>query len=208
MVKEILAKDSARSWAYEMWKDVEMPMVTLFKTFDVTPLIKYSKKRKFKYNMTFCYALLKAATEIKEMYLFPVLNSEKWLQYDSLCLSIVANTKDGGINFCYVPYSDSIEQFNNDYIKNMSYVYETGNAFRIDDSMCVSTSALTKTEIDGIVNMYNSKFTNPFFAWGRYIKKGRKFYQPISLQFNHMQMDGQQVVEYFNKIQNLINDLK
>lgn len=43
MAKEIQAKDTTRAMAYEFWMKAPNPMVTFFKTLDVTNLIKISK---------------------------------------------------------------------------------------------------------------------------------------------------------------------
>ena len=46
MPKEIDPKDTTRAAAYELWMKAPNPMVTFFKTFDVTNLVRVSRKRK------------------------------------------------------------------------------------------------------------------------------------------------------------------
>ena len=55
MVKEVDPKDTSRAVAYELWMKAPNPMVTFFKTLDVTNLVKVSKKRKMKFNMLLDY---------------------------------------------------------------------------------------------------------------------------------------------------------
>lgn len=43
-------KDTTRAEAFEMWMTLPMPMVTLIKTFDVSRLLKASKKMGVKFN--------------------------------------------------------------------------------------------------------------------------------------------------------------
>ena len=50
MPREINPKDTKRAMAYELWIKAPNPMVTFFKTLDVTNLIKVSKKRQLKFN--------------------------------------------------------------------------------------------------------------------------------------------------------------
>ena len=45
MAKEIQPKDTTRAMAYEFWMKAPNPMVTFFKTLDVTNLIKVSKRK-------------------------------------------------------------------------------------------------------------------------------------------------------------------
>ena len=66
MKKEIEPKDTTRAAAYELWMKAPNPMVTFFKTLDVTNLIKVSKKRHLKFNMLLDYCIGMAAAPIKE----------------------------------------------------------------------------------------------------------------------------------------------
>ena len=48
MPKEVDPKNTTRAAAYALWMKAPNPMVTFFKTFDVTNLIKVSRKRSLK----------------------------------------------------------------------------------------------------------------------------------------------------------------
>ena len=45
---EVDPKKTSRALAYELWMQAPNPMVTFFKTMDVTELIRISRKRKLK----------------------------------------------------------------------------------------------------------------------------------------------------------------
>ena len=81
MPREINPKDTKRAMAYELWIKAPNPMVTFFKTLDVTNLIKVSKKRQLKFNMLLDYCIGKAAVNVEEFYILPV--GDKLLQYDT-----------------------------------------------------------------------------------------------------------------------------
>lgn len=51
MAREINPKDTSRAMAFELWMPAPNPMVTFFKTIDVTNLIRISKKKHLKFNM-------------------------------------------------------------------------------------------------------------------------------------------------------------
>lgn len=53
MKQEINPQESIRANAFSMWMSSPVPMVTLVKTFDVTRLIKVSKKSGVKFNNPF-----------------------------------------------------------------------------------------------------------------------------------------------------------
>ena len=62
MTKEVNPKDTSRAYAFEMWMNAPMPMVTLFKTLNVSRLVKISRKTGLKFNMLMCYCIGKAAS--------------------------------------------------------------------------------------------------------------------------------------------------
>ena len=63
---------TSRAEAFALWMHAPNPMVTFFKTLDVTPLIKFSRRHGLKFNMLFRYCIGKAASEIEAFYLLPV----------------------------------------------------------------------------------------------------------------------------------------
>ena len=55
MKTEVNPKDTTRAEAFEMWITSPMPMVTLTKTFNVSRLLKVSKKLDVKFNALLCW---------------------------------------------------------------------------------------------------------------------------------------------------------
>ena len=51
MAKEIDPRNTTRAKAFEMWMNAPNPMVTFFKTLDVTNLVKTGKRRRLEFNM-------------------------------------------------------------------------------------------------------------------------------------------------------------
>ncbi len=192
--------------AHELWMKVPNPMVTFFKTLDVTNLLKVSRKRNLKFNMLLCYCIAKAAVRVEEFYILPV--GEKLMQYDTIAVSTIVNNNRDGINFCDIPYAEDLEEFNRAYLENTSWVCEhCENTDLSSDSMVIGTSAIIETELDGIVGMNTGIFNNPFISWGRYRKKNQRYELPISFQFHHTQMDGSHAGRFLENLQKEINAL-
>ena len=61
-MREINPKETTRAYAFELWMKAPMPMVTFFKTLDVSRLVKISKKSGMKFNMLMCWCIGKAAS--------------------------------------------------------------------------------------------------------------------------------------------------
>ena len=206
-MKEIDPKQTKRAAAFDLWMNAPMPMVTFFKTLDVTNLIKLSRKYGYKFNMLMCWCIGKAASQVEEFYLLPV--GQKLMQYDSLAINTVVITKDGEINTCDIPFSEKLEQFNKDYITLTQQVHDTCEAYNLGDNyMVIGTSALVQYDIDGAVNIYAGFYNNPFIVWSRYKRRLIKTFLTISFQFHHTQMDGGQAARFLEILQGEIRNLR
>lgn len=199
-------KTTKRAQAYELWMDAPNPMVTFFKTFDVTPLIRLSHHHDLKFNMLLCWCIGKAASQIPEFYVFPV--ERDLVQYDTLAVNTIVMNKDGEVSSCDIPFSDDRTQFNQDYLKLTKRVAESCENHDLTDSMVIGTSAITNAEIDGAVGMYSGIYNNPFMIWGKYHRVLWKTALRISLQFHHTQMDGAHAGRFLAAVQEAITTIK
>ena len=121
-MKEINPKETKRAKAYELWMKAPNPMVTFFKTLDVTPLIKKSKKSKLKFNMLLDYCIGKSASTIEEFYMLPVGN--KLIQYDTIAVNTIVKNKDGEVSSCDILYNDDLKKYNEDYLNKVLHNWE------------------------------------------------------------------------------------
>ena len=207
MAKEIQLKDTTRAMAYELWMKAPNPMVTFFKTLDVTNLIKISKRKQMKFNMLLDYCIGKAAVNVKEFYVLPV--GDKLIQYDTIAVNTIVKNRDGEVSSCDILYVEDLNKYNNEYLEYTSWVAENCQDRDLsNDSMVIGTSAIIDTEIDGAVGMNSGNFNNPFIIWGRYKKKWFKYYITLSFQFHHTQMDGAHAGRFLANLQEEINSLK
>lgn len=207
MKKEINPNETSRAQAFELWMKAPNPMVTFFKTIDVTRIVKVSSKRGYKFNMLLDYCIGRAASTVKEFYLLPV--GDKLMQYDLIAVNTIVKNKDGEVSSCDILYTESLEEFNLQYLEHTAQVAETCQDRDLsDDCMVIGTSAIIDTEIDGAVGMNSGIFNNPFLIWGRYRKKWFRYELPISLQFHHTQMDGAAAGRFLAHLQKEIENVK
>ena len=207
MAVEINPENTTRASAYELWMKAPNPMVTFFKTLDVTNLVKVSKNRKLKFNMLIDYCIGKAAASVKEFYILPV--GEKLIQYDMISVNTIVKNKNGEVNSCDIGFTDDLDKFNRDYLEYTVWVAQNCEDRDLsENSMVIGTSAIVDTEIDGAVGMNSGVFNNPFIIWGKWRKKWFKFYLPISFQFHHTQMDGAHAGRFLENLQKEIDLIK
>lgn len=205
MRTEINPIDTSRSEAFDLWMTSPMPMVTLTKTFDVSNVLRVSRRSGMKFNALLCWCIGKAATQIEEFYLLP--EHGRLFKFDSIAINVIVNNRKGGINSCDIPFSADLNQFVAEYnaLTNRASV-DCESAF-LPDYMIVGTSAMVQTELDCIVNQYTDKFNNPMVMWGKYRKIWFKTLLPISFQFHHTQMDGGHGALFLEKLQQEIRIL-
>ena len=205
-MKEINPSETTRAYAFEMWMNAPMPMVTFFRTLDVTRLVRMSKRKGLKFNMLMCWCIGRAASGIKEFYMLPV--GQKLIQYESIAVNTIVADKRGEVSSCDIPFSDDLLKFNDDYLLLTRQVAETCENHDIADSMVIGTSALAQYEIGGAVGMYSGVFNNPFMIWGKYRRHLFRTSLTVSFQFHHTQMDGAHAARFLDNLQKEIIALK
>lgn len=203
---EIDPKNTSRAYAFEMWMNAPMPMVTFFKTLNVTRVLRISNRRKLKFNMLMCYCIGKAAGSIREFYMLPV--GKKLIQYDRIAVNTIVANQRGGLSSCDVPFTEDLDRFADDYLRLTKQARETCTDYDLTESMVIGTSALAQFDIDGAVGMYSGVFNNPFLIWGKYKRRFLKTTLTVSFQFHHTQMDGAHAACFLDKLQQEIDDLR
>ncbi|MDE5730202.1 MAG: chloramphenicol acetyltransferase [Alistipes sp.] len=205
MKKEVDPRETTRAYAFEMWMKAPMPMVTLFKRLDVSPLVRLSRKKGLKFNMLLCWCIGRAASRVEEFYLLPV--GDRLMRYDRIAVNTIVADRRGGVASCDIPFSEELSAFNADYLRLTRQVAETGRNHDLPDSMVIGTSALVGSDIEGAVGMYSGIFNNPFMIWGKYRKRLFRTTLTFSFQFHHTQMDGAHAARFLALLQEKINAL-
>ena len=206
-MKEVNPQTTTRAYAFEMWMNAPMPMVTFFKTLDVSNLVKISRKKRLKFNMLMCYCIGMAASKIKEFYMLPV--SGKLMRFDTIAVNTIVANRAGEVSSCDLPFNDDLQQFSNDYLRLTQQVAQSCTDHDLShQSMVIGTSALAQYEIDGAVGMYSGIFNNPFMIWGKYKRSWFKTTLTVSFQFHHTQMDGAHAARFLDYIQKEIYEMR
>ena len=199
-------KATGRGAAFDLWMDAPNPMVTFFKTLDVTPLVRLSRRRGYKFNMLLCWCIGRAASGIREFYTLPV--GRELLQYDAIAVNTIVKNRTGEVSSCDVPFSADLARFNADYLRLKRQTAERCENHDLTEHMVIGTSAIVDTEIDGAVGMNSGIFNNPFLIWGRYRRGLFRTTLTISFQFHHTQMDGAHAGRFLRRLQESIRELR
>ncbi len=101
-MREVNPCDTTRAYAFDMWMKAPMPIVTFFKTLDVSRLVRISRRRGLKFNMLMVWCIGKAASQVKEFYMLPV--DGKLIQYDSIAVNTIVANRRGEVSSCDIPF--------------------------------------------------------------------------------------------------------
>ena len=197
-------RETSRAAAFAYWMKAPNPMVTFFRTFDVTHLVRVSKRRHLKFNMLMDYCIGRAAVSIPEFYLLPV--GDQLVRYDAIAVNTIVKNRKEEVSSCDLRFSDDPEAFSREYLEYTARTAETcADRDLSAEYMVIGTSAILDTEIDGAVGMNSGIFNNPFLIWGRYRKKLFRYDLPVSFQFHHTQMDGAHAGKFLSNLQDEID---
>ena len=140
-MREINPQETTRAYAFEMWMQAPNPMVTFFKTLNVSRLLKISRKKALKFNMLMCYCIGRTASAVKEFYMLPV--GGKLMLFDTIAVNTIVANRAGEVSSCDLPFSRDLAQFNLDYLRLTKQVAESCTDHDLSEqSMVIGTSAL------------------------------------------------------------------
>ena len=183
-MKEVNPALTSRAQSFALFASAPMPMLTVFKTLDVTKAVKEAKKRRVKLNAVLCHAVYLAAKDINEMHYL---------------------VKDGKLLNCNVPASENFSVFYSDYNRIIEKALEENESQEDTEMASIGTSAILTGSIDGLVNLYSPAFTNPFLVWSRYESKFLRKKLKVSFQFHHAQLDGAEAVLFLENLQQVLS---
>lgn len=203
-MRELDPMQTNRAESWQLYHNAPMPMVTIFKTIDISNLLQL-KANGYKLNMLLCYCILQAAAQVPAFRLLPT--EKAMAEYGHVGINVIVANQKGGLSTCDIPYCATLEAFSRAYLELTEAAARTCCNHEIDDHMIVGTSSLVRYDIDGVVNMYSGIFNNPFLIWGKYrVQQGRALLQ-LSFQFHHVQMDGMEACEFLELVQRQADSL-
>ncbi|HBK02723.1 MAG TPA: chloramphenicol acetyltransferase [Clostridiales bacterium] len=202
---EVDPSKTSRAQCFSLFTNAPMPMLTVFKTLDVTKAVKAAKKRGVKLNALLCHAVYLATKDIKEMHY--LVKDGKLFFSEELSVGLVVKGKDGKLLNCDVPASDDFSAFYVDYNCVVEKALKENESQEDTERVSIGTSAILTGSIDGLVNLYSPAFTNPFLVWSRYESKFFKKILKVSFQFHHAQIDGGEAVLFLENLQKVLNKI-
>lgn len=193
---------------FEFFKQFDNQHFTVSINEDVRNIYQFAKSNKISFFLITLYAILKASNQIKEFK--QRVEGDKIVEYDSLACSSPIMTKENLYKSVILDYFPTFEEFSSvakpiiDSAKN-STPSEKGVETSKNDLIIASCNPwFSFTSINAACLSFKS-CSIPVITWGKAFEENNKFQVPISMQLNHLFVDGIHIGQYVNLLQKYFN---
>jgi chloramphenicol O-acetyltransferase type A len=192
---------------YNYFKTLDYPHFNLCANVDITDFMKFVKEKGYSFFIAFLYAAVKTANDIKEFRLR--IRGDNVVEHDMASPSFTMMTSKNVFSFCTVEYMDSFKDFllntasDMDKVKNLVNIEDEPG--RDDLLYITSIPWVSFTNITHPIHM-NPVDSIPRISWGKYFEENGRLKLPLSVQVHHALVDGMHVGEYYNRLQELLDN--
>ncbi|GAA0076000.1 chloramphenicol acetyltransferase [Clostridium sp. CTA-5] len=192
---------------YNYFKKMDYPHFNICANIDITKFYKYIKENELPFFISILYASSKAANSIKEFKLR--IREDKVIEHEIVNPSFTVMTDDKIFSFCKSNYIDNFNEFKVNTLKEIENVK---NNIIIKDEVIgddvvyiTSIPWISFTNLTHPINIDDTA-SIPRIAWGKYFKDGENIKLPVSVQVHHALLDGVHIGQYFNIIEEIIDN--
>lgn len=208
MFTELDVDSWPRKAAYEFFEDFADPFFNFSANIDITALYRFCKKNELAISLAILYYTLVAVNEIREFRIR--LQNGKLVEFDTIHATQTILNADETFSFAYFEMRPDVFEFNTaskialeKYKELKTYDVES---HRVDLIYCSVIPWVSFTSFKHPSRL-DRTFTIPRIVFGRIFDDGPAKKMPLSVEANHMIMDGFHVGRLFNLIQEAINPL-
>lgn len=208
MFREVDIDKWPRRAAYEFFQEFRDPFFNFTANVDVGPLYDLCKAAGFSFSLSALFYSLETANEIREFRMR--LKDDTLVEYDTIHATLTILNDDQTFSFAYFPMQPGIEEFNEagrasieKYKSLRSYDVESGRIDLIYYSV-IPWISFTSFKHAGRLDR---NLTIPRIVFGKMFESNGTRLMPLSVEANHMVMDGFHVGQYFNIFQEKILSL-
>ncbi|WP_315081764.1 chloramphenicol acetyltransferase [uncultured Clostridium sp.] len=192
---------------YNFFRQVDYPHFNICGNIDITKFYKHIKENELPFFISILYASTKTANSIKEFKLR--IRGDKVIEHETVNPSFTIITEEEVFSFCRSNYTDNFNEFKTNTLKEIEIVK---NNINIEDEpgqddllYITSIPWVSFTNITHPIQM-NPVDSIPRIAWGKYFEEGSNIKLPISVDVHHALVDGLHIGQYFNIIQEILDN--
>ncbi|MBJ2175836.1 hypothetical protein JBL43_16400 [Aureibaculum sp. A20] len=199
-----------RKSQYNFFKNYEDPFFNITATLDITNLYRFCKAQNLSFFIAGLYVANKAMNQIPEFKLR--LDNGKVLAFDEIAISSTVLNDDDTFSFCHFKSFSSIKEFVENGLKGIENL-KNGNVDiaevnRID---VIHSTTIPWVSITGFKHARNGNEKEigiPKIVFGKYYNQDNRKIMPFSVEVHHALMDGIHVGLLYEKMQQIIDNLK
>jgi chloramphenicol O-acetyltransferase type A len=207
LMKFIDIENWKRKDHYNYFKGLSYPHFNICGNLDITSFYSYIKKNESPFFISLLYVSTKAANSIKEFRLR--IREDKVIEHETVAPSFTMMTESEVFSFCTVKF---IDEFNDFKANTSKEIEKIKNNLTIEDEpgrddllYITSIPWVSFTSITHPVQM-NPVDSIPRISWGKYFEENGKIKLPLSVQIHHALADGIHAGQYFNSIQEILDN--
>ncbi|NNE67524.1 MAG: chloramphenicol acetyltransferase [Pyrinomonadaceae bacterium] len=202
MPKPVDLENWNRRDAYEFFRSYDDPFFNVTVSLDATELLNHCKENGYSFSAACIYFSTRSANDIREFRIRIV--GDELIEYDLVEATQTLLMDDDSFKFCYFPMCETLEEFDRSAVKAVDK-YKKLKTFDVESDRLdlIYYSVLPWLPFTSF--KHASKFdrlqTVPRIVFGKYGVTGGQHMIPVSVEVNHMIMDGIHVGQYVDRLQ-------
>lgn len=193
-----------RKSTYEFFRNFEDPFINITANVDVTSLYQFSKKNSLSFALTALFCSLRAANEIREFRIR--LFEGRLVEFDTIHATQTILNSDETFSFSYFEMKDDVFEFDS-FGKAALAKYKGLRSFDVEVGRCdlIYYSVVPWVSFTSIkhATRHDNTQTIPRIVFGKMFEEGAVRKMPMSVEANHMIMDGIHVGKFFVRFQEI-----
>lgn len=192
---------------YYHFKQMDYPHFNICGNVDITKFYKHIKDNDIHFFASVLYATTKTANDVKEFKYR--IREDRVIEHETVSPSFTVMTDSEVFSFCVSNYTENFMEFKNNTLKEIEKVKNNicieDEPGRDDLLFITSIPWVSFTSFVHPIQM-NPVESIPRISWGKYFEEGGKIKLPLSVQVHHALVDGLHVGQYFNNLQEILNN--
>ena len=208
MYSELDIENWPRKSTFEFFREYEDPFFNFTANLDVSVVYRFCKQNGLAFSLTALYYSLVTANEIRE-FKIRLLNG-RLMEFDCVHATQTILNDDETFSFSYFEMKDDVFEFNRTG-KAALEKYKALKTFDVesDRSDLIYYSVIPWVSFTSFkhASRLDKSQSVPRIVFGKLFDQGDRKLMPLSVEANHIIMDGFHVGKFFNRFQEIVNSL-
>ncbi|MGJ8714362.1 MAG: CatA-like O-acetyltransferase [Maribacter stanieri] len=207
MRKEINIKEWYRKDHFEFFSKFSEPFFGVTAKIDCTLAYKISKENGYSFFLYYLHKTLLTANKI-EPFRYRIIDG-KLFEYEAINASPTINRENGSFGFSYLDYHEDFKTFCDLAAPRIEEVRNSNNLMpALSGENVIHFSALPWIDFTSLSHARHYDFPDscPKISFGKMVTENDKQLMSVSVHVHHGLMDGLHVGQFFEKLQELMNE--